>query len=52
MGLKGTRLATVGGIESNAMPNPETFQKKRSAGDSNNGWSKCVCSQGFFFEGE
>ena len=37
IGLKGTRFATMEDIKSNARPNSGRFQKKPSAGASNNG---------------
>jgi hypothetical protein len=55
MGLKGTRFATMEDIEWNATAELQkipTEAFRRSFQQWQDRWSKCVCAQGSYFEGD
>jgi hypothetical protein len=55
MGLKGTRFATMEDITSNATAEPRKIPKqafRRCFQQLQDRWSKCVCAQGSYFEGD
>jgi histone-lysine N-methyltransferase SETMAR len=55
MGLKGTRFATMEDIKSNAMAELRKIPKEafhHCFQQWQDRWSKCVCAQGSYFEGD
>jgi hypothetical protein len=55
MGLKGTRFATMEHVEWNATAELQKIPKEdfhRCFQQWQYRWSKCVCAQGFYFEGD
>jgi transposase len=55
MGLKGTRFATMEDIKSNATAELRKIPKeafRRCFQQWQDRWSKCVCAQGSYFEGD